>query len=58
VRTPLQLTPHDVAADWDDVERVVLLILIVSVLVVGLLSVLIGRWFQRKGTEMERNKRS
>jgi hypothetical protein len=35
----------------------VLLILIISVIVVGFLSVVLGRWMQRKGTEMERGRK-
>jgi hypothetical protein len=36
----------------------VLIILIVSVLIVGVLSMVVGRWMQRKGTEMEHHSRS
>ena len=36
----------------------VLIILLVSVVVVGVLSMVVGRWMQRKGTEMEHHSRS
>ena len=35
-----------------------ILILVVSVIVVGALAALIGRWLQRKGTNLERNRKN
>jgi hypothetical protein len=34
-----------------------LLILVLSVIVVGFLSTVVGRWLQRKGSETERRRR-